>query len=149
MRKIKILSKKEIKAIKKKIFLQYGAECELDYVFLRNQKDKLYIANKEVFEIPEDRIRIDSLGIYFGTMERTELRLSIEGSLIVGKHATKGMIEISYDDMKKWLKGEEIKTESNELGFILIKHNDDFLGCGRIKDGMLLNYYPKARRIHT
>jgi len=32
-------------------------------------------------------------------------------------------------------------------GFVIIKHNKDFFGSGKFKDGRLLNFLPKIRRL--
>jgi len=117
------------------------------------QKNRLYIVKKEVFSIDENKLRIDSIGLYFGTMTGNDLRLSIEGSQIVGPEAKQNIIEINVDQRKLWLSGEDIdlsRQKKNDLtGFLLVRCRDDFLGCGRFRDNTLMNYYPKSRRINS
>ena len=43
--------------------------------------------------------------------------------------------------------GTDIKSEQEFVGFVIIKKNEDFLGCGKYKEGIILNYVSKARRI--
>jgi NOL1/NOP2/fmu family ribosome biogenesis protein len=80
-------------------------------------------------------------------LNNEELRLSIEGSQIIGKVAKRNVLELDDDLAKKWMSGEdfEIKTELN--GFVIIKNRVDFLGCGRVAKGKLFNYVPKERRV--
>ena len=49
---------------------------------------------------------------------------------------------------KKWMSGEDFEVENKLHGFIIIKNKDDFLGCGRVVNGKLLNYVPKERRVN-
>ena len=99
MQKIKILSKKEIKNIKKKLDEQWGFSDDLNFTFLISNKGRINIVNQEVFDIDDTKLRIDSLGLYFATLIHNELRLSIEGSQIVGPKATKNVFEITDDDL--------------------------------------------------
>ena len=137
MQQIKILSKKEIKNIKKKLNEQWGFTNDLNFTFLISSKGRINIVNKEVFDIDDTKLRIDSLGLYFATLIHNELRLSIEGSHIVGPFATKNIFELDEDQIKDWIKGNDIKTEHPDTGFQVVKNNVDFFGCGRIKNNNL------------
>ena len=148
MQNLKILNKKEIKNILELIKNQWGCDVELDYAFLINQKNKIFLANKEIFDIDLKRIRINSIGIYFGEhLNEKELRLSIEGSQLIGPKATRNVVELDDSEMKNWLKGEDLEKETNEKGFVILKHNDDYLGTGKAKENRILNYVPKTRRL--
>jgi NOL1/NOP2/fmu family ribosome biogenesis protein len=148
MQKIKILSKKEIKNIKKKLDEQWGFSDDLNFTFLISNKGRINIVNQEVFDIDDTKLRIDSLGLYFATLIHNELRLSIEGSQIVGPKATKNVFEITDDELKQWIKGNDINKENPDTCFQIVKNNKNFFGCGRIKNNNLLNYFPKSRRIN-
>ena len=82
-------------------------------------------------------------------MKNGELRLSIEGSQLIGKAAKKNVVEISDCQVKKWLFGNDIEIGTACEGFVIVRNKNDFLGTGKIKDGVLLNFIPKTRRIHT
>lgn len=147
--KWKILNSKEIKAIRSMITGQWGAELELDCGFLESKDGDIFLISRDIERLDIERLRIDSLGLYFGQMRNDEFRLSIEGSQMVGKIAAKNIIEISDDQLKLWMAGENLETKQESRGYQIIKHNSDFLSCGKYKDGMILNFVPKARRIHT
>jgi len=147
MQKMRILNKKEVKNILSIIKKQWDAEPKLDYAFLMNKKGKLYIAKKELFDIDQEKIRIDSMGLYFGTMKNGELRLSIEGSQIVGPYAKRNIVELKKRENISWLRGEDISMNPEHAGYIFVSHSGDFLGCGKISQGFLKNFYPKSRRI--
>lgn len=86
-----------------------------------------------------------SMGIYFGKIEKDGLRLSIEGSFIVGKVAKKGILELDEENALKWLSGKDI--EANFEGFCILKWGQYFLGCGKGDGKVIRNYVPKDRRL--
>jgi NOL1/NOP2/fmu family ribosome biogenesis protein len=147
MQNIKILNKKEIKSIIKLIKNQWDYNPDLDYVFFQNNKNRLFIINKELSKIDLNKIRINSIGLYFGELNHNQLRLSIEGSQIIGPKAKKNVLELNKEEVKQWLKGNDLEKETKLKNFVIIKHNNDFLGCGKVKENKLFNYVPKNRRI--
>lgn len=150
---LKILNKKETKRILSLIESQWGASGESfgqDYVFLLNNRSRFFIANRELFDVDFSKLRINSIGLYLGEIMDDGLRLSIEGSQIVGKYSKKGIVELDDSEMRAWLKGEDIPSSAAvaaEEGYVILKHDGDYLGCGRAKAGRILNYVPKTRRL--
>ncbi|MBU0536106.1 MAG: hypothetical protein KKE20_04020 [Nanoarchaeota archaeon] len=146
---LKILNTREKKEILKSIHDQWGCEFRTDLVFLLSSKFKLYLMNRDLGRIDETKLRIDKMGLYFcEIMKNKELRLSIEGSQIIGPIAKKNVLEISDGETKVWFHGNNlIRKEIECSGFVIIKNNDDYIGCGRFKEGEILNYTPKTRRI--
>ena len=148
MPELKFLNSKETKEILKLIEEQWGAKLKLDYTFAKNSKNRVFIVNKDINKIDFSKLRINSVGMYFCDLEN-EIRLSIEGSQIIGPKAVKNVVEINEEQTKEWLKGEdlEIDGKSNYSGFVIIKHNADFLGTGKYKENKILNYVNKGRRV--
>lgn len=148
MGNLKILNKKEIKRILNQIEDQWGFNEEMDCAFLENEKGKVYICNKEIFDLDLSKLKINSFGIYFADTAE-EIRLSIEGSQIIGPSSSKNIVELDDDESKRWLSGEDIEKETGSEGFVLIKHGQDFLGTGKATDDKrILNFVPKNRRLH-
>ena len=150
MPELKFLNSKEIKEIMKLIEEQWGAELKLDYTFAKNNKNRVFLINKDISKIDFSKLRINSIGMYFCDLEN-EIRLSIEGSQIIGPKATKNVVEVSEEQTKKWMKGGdlEIEDKGNCNGFVIIKHENDFLGTGKFKENRILNYVSKSRRIFS
>ena len=84
-------------------------------------------------------------GIYFGTIERDGLRLSIEGSYIVGKVAKKGILEVNEEKAIEWMKGKDI--DGDVIGYVILKWGNYYLGCGKGNGNRIRNFIPKNRRI--
>jgi|TARA_B100001971_G_scaffold215003_1_gene256313 NOL1/NOP2/fmu family ribosome biogenesis protein len=168
MPQLKILNTKEIKQILKLIENQWNAKLKLDYAFLKNNKSRVFIVNKDISTIDLEKLRINSIGMYFCETRNNEIRLSIEGSQLVGPKASKNIIEIDEEQTKQWLKGEDLEImkirefsgyqksevflsikENDYSEFLIIKHNNYFLGTGKYKENKILNYVSKSRRINT
>ena len=149
MPELKILNSKEIKEIFKLIEAQWGAKLKLDYAFLKNSKNRIFIINKDISKIDLEKLRINSIGMYFCEIDKIGIRLSIEGSQIIGPKASKNIAEINEEQTKQWFKGEDLDINENYSGFVIVKHNNDFLGTGKYRDGKVLNYVGKSRRVKT
>src|SRR3989338_9709821 len=105
MPELKILNSKEIKEILKLIESHWGAKLKLEYAFLRNPKNRIFIVNKDIGKINFSQLRINSIGLYFCEIDKLGIRLSIEGSQIVGPKAVKNIVEINEEQTKQWFKG--------------------------------------------
>ena len=144
MENLEILNSKEKKAIISKLKEHFGIkELSLDYAFFKSNEGKIFLLNNEVSKLNLDKLRINSLGVYFGVFENN-FRLSIEGSQLIGDKITKSIIEL--EDPTKWLEGNNVNADG-ENGLKIVKSGKDYLGTGQLKDGVLINYIPKERRI--
>ncbi len=150
MRELKILNKRQIKSILNIIKNQWDADLEIEHAFLMSPKKRIYIVNKDISKIDLSNLNINNIGLYFGELTKNnEIRLSIEGSQIVGKKARKNVVDVNEKQAKQWFRGEFVETKEQGNGFVILKHNKNFLGCGRLVDGKVLNYVAKARRISS
>ena len=149
MKNYRILNKKDMKEILSLIKSRWDAEVEFDYGFLQDREEKIYLINTEFAKVPLEKLRINKIGLYFGQVVKGELRLSIEGSQIIGPKAKKNVLEISEEQIREWLNGNDIETTENLSGFMILKHKNDFFGTGKFKEGRILNFIPKGRRLKT
>ena len=147
---LRFLNSKERKEILKMIKDNWDAALEDDHVFLMNNQNKLFVVSRDIEKLDLSQIRLNNIGLYFGEITpRDELRLSIEGSSIVGNLARQNILELSIDQAKAWFAGEEITIEDPRNGFMIVKHKNDILGCGKLSSNTLHNFVPKARRIEA
>ena len=149
MDNLKILNSREIKNIYNKLKERFGFEKALDYVFLINNKNRIYLINKDFAEIDTSKLRINSLGLYFGEINNKEIRLSIEGAQLIGKDCKENVLELDEKEAREWLKGFDLFKDIEDKGFIILKHKEDFLGCGKAVEEKILNYVPKNRRLRV
>ena len=150
MLELKILNSKEIKEIYKLIENQWGAKIKLDYGFLKNNKNRIFIIGKDISKIDISKLRLNSVGMYFCEIDNKGMRLSIEGSQLIGAKATKNVVELNEEETKKWFKGEDLEKECNDCqGFVILKNKNDFIGTGKYSKGKILNYVSKTRRVNA
>lgn len=144
---LEVMNSKATKEIMKMIYDQFGIIHKFEFAFTKNSKDKIYVINRDVERISFDKLRIDSAGLYIGTIQPDGFRPSIEGAQLLGKFATKNVIEITLEQKHDWMKGNDIDLPGEEERIVIVKWNNDFVGAGKIKNGKLLNAIPKSRRL--
>ncbi len=125
---------------------QFGVDrsefLKLNLEFEERGKRRVYAFKKCRIEVPEYHY-----GLYFGTLEENGIRLSIEGSFIVGRIARKNVIELDDEKARKWMSGKDI--EATVRGYVILKWKNFFLGCGKGNGKFVKNYVPKERRIQS
>ena len=149
MPELKILNNKEIKEILEMVEEQWEAKIKLDYGLLKNNKNRVFIISKDISRIDVSKLRLNSVGMYFCEIDSKGIRLSIEGSQLIGPKATKNVVELDEVETRKWFKGEDLEKKGDYSGFLIIKHNNDFLGTGKYVNGRILNYVGKTRRVNV
>jgi NOL1/NOP2/fmu family ribosome biogenesis protein len=143
---MEILNSKEKKEFYSKLYEQWGIEFHTEHGLLKNSEDKIYLMNNAISTIDTSKLRINSLGLYIAEWKKHSLRLSIEGSQLLGPMAQKNTIEISKEESGRWLMGEDLKAQEEVKGYAIIKHKKDFLGSGHVKEGVITNFVGKNRR---
>ncbi len=149
MQNLRVLERKDKKKFLELLKKQFGFEDKLDYTFLTNNKNKIFIVNKELANIDLEKIRLNSAGLYIAEFRNNEVRLSIEGSQLIGPKSNKNIIELDKKQAREWLKGKDIEQVTEAKGFTILKHNKDYLGSGRVKENTILNFVPKTRRLNV
>jgi len=145
--KLEVLNTREIKEIRKLLDSQFDFASDLDYVFLKNEKNKIFIVSKDFKKIDFDKLRINTIGLYFGEWRRNELRLSLEGSQMVGPLAGKNVVSLDEQQLKWYFEGMDLDMDLGaENRFVLLKFRKDFIGCAKYKERKLLNFMPKEHR---
>jgi NOL1/NOP2/fmu family ribosome biogenesis protein len=145
---MKALNSKERKELLSKLAEHYGFTGELDYIIFEAGEKKYFVATRDVERFLGEKLRIERIGIYVFQIAHGELRLSIEGSQLVGPLATKHVIELARQQRDEWMLGKDVVLPGEyEQAFHIVRCGDDFLGCGKWKNGVLLNYVPKERYV--
>ncbi len=148
---MKILSKKEAKEIEKNLVETYDCEIDLTkFVILSTSKEnKIWLASREIFDMNLEELKISSIGMYFGRMDKGKLRLSVEGAQIIGKTSKKNICEIK--EVWDFLRGFDIKPHKlikcEENQYVIVKNETDVLGVAKLQNEILKNVLPKSRKI--
>ena len=145
MRNFEQLNNKEIKKLNFQLEKQFGNEFNFrDYLVFRTPRDRIYIVNKEFGKYDFSMIKINNIGLYFLTIAKDGIRLSIDGSQLF--KAKKNVIELNNKKFKEWMIGEDLDLDYEKC-YVIIKYKNEFLGCGKSTGEKVLNYVPKARRV--
>ncbi|MFP4119047.1 MAG: methyltransferase RsmF C-terminal domain-like protein [Candidatus Woesearchaeota archaeon] len=160
-----ILNSKQRKEIRNMIAKQHGVESLPGKVFFcLNKKERVYIANRELFDLDHDTLRVNAFGLYFGTFMKDGFRLSIEGAQMLISQCTKNVLPVTLSQRDQWLNGSDVElllgSEDGELqtdeldaavpedgNYVILTYDDDVLGVGKKKNGRIMNYLPKSRRL--
>ena len=144
---MKVLNKKQIKRIYKILEEQFGTkDLDLNYVFLQDEEDNIYLTNRETFDIDLKKLKVKKMGIHFGRLINNKIILSIEGSQLVGYKSTKNIIALNDEEVQGYIHGLKIKKEHlNDL--VLVRGQNNFFGSTKVIDNKLLNNTPKNRRL--
>lgn len=154
-----ILTAKQVRAIKTMITEQWGVsgdDFDTSYVWLQNKKDRVYIINRDLERVPFEQLRIAHHGLYFCSLQKGYVRLSMDGSQMIGPLATKRVADLPHEYLEAWMQGEDIDRDVLGLpadadGFWILRYRgagtDDYLACGFVRENVLENYMPKNRRI--
>lgn len=124
---------------------RYGIPEDIfqDYEFLVRGR-KIWIYRKNMW-IP--RGKLESVGLVALRIGK-ELKPTTNFIQLFGKYASKNIVEItSEEDMKRFVNGKNIDLNVPGRGYVFVKYREDFLGCGFLRDGVLLNLIPNDRRI--
>ena len=139
---------RELKHFFKQIENQYGTVPEefKKLAFVRG-KEKVYLITRDLDKLDLGAIRINSIGLYIAEIKKGQLRLSIEGAQLIGPTATKNVCELTTAQLKQWFTGNDLEVDKEYEGFVILKHGNDYVGSGKYKEGRILNFVPKARRL--
>lgn len=148
----RILNSKEQKEVWALVEAQWGIKRKPDGVLLKNNKNKIFLINRDIEKVFDEGLRIDSAGLYILEQPNpNEVRLSVEGTQLFGPHVTKNIVDLGDGEVREWLKGRHVETKITTKDFQIVRHRrgtmDDYMGCGKLNGKELRNYMPKTRRI--
>jgi len=164
------MTRKEKEKIVQLLKKQFGIQ-EVQGLIVQRGEERLFLYQgsltaPEIWEL-EKTIPIERVGTYFAKLipGENEIRLSIEGTHILKDQITENILELTEEQAKKYLKGEELyfdeinylsSKSENEIanepekftrGFKVIKFKEDFWGCGKVSEKKISNFIPKNRRV--
>jgi len=153
MQQLTILNSKEIKQLRNQIEAQFGYFFPEDYAYLRTEKEKIFLINKDIAKVDWKKLIVDKVGLYLGEDLGPEFRLSKEGAQLLGlaakKHKIelKNTVELSKEELKHYFTGVDLPKDCGEKSrLVLLSYEKDILGCAKYKEGRILNFLPKIHR---
>jgi len=134
----------------------YGIS-KIPYLLLRFGKDRIraYSGNLNPNDINKlyDNVYIETIGIYFAKYDGNDIKLSVDAVHLLKEQITENILELTDQQVAEYLMGRDVELNKEQLSqtqdkkiYFILKHNEDFLGMGKVSQGMLKNYLPKERR---
>tara|TARA_Y100000310_G_scaffold89923_1_gene87137 strand:- start:87423 stop:87884 length:462 start_codon:yes stop_codon:yes gene_type:complete len=147
--KLTILNTREVKKIRQLLEQNFGSFLKEDYAYLRNQKNRVFIVNKDLAKIDLRGLRIDRIGLYFGEIKPNQFRLSKEGAALLVKESKKvnNVITLSNVEIQEYFKGDDIKKDLGEDSkLVILEYQGNIIGCASYKEKTILNFLAKIHR---
>lgn len=146
--KLKILNTREIKKIREIVIRDFGVWFEGDYAFLKNERNRLFMVNKDISKLNLDNLRIDRMGVYIAEISDNQVRLSKSGVQLLGKFGElKHEVSLKKEEVSLYFKGQDLEKDlGEESKLVVLKYQGVILGCARYKEGNVLNFLPKVHR---
>ena len=147
---MKILSTEQTKEITKQLKNQFGIEKIPGLLVQRGERRiSLFQGSLDKTEIQEiDKlVPVEGAGIYFGSFEKQGIRLSIEGTQLLKNQIKKNIFELNSKQLEKWMLGEDLQIKTGSKEFLVMKYEDNLLGCGKASSEKIGNFIPKSRRL--
>ena len=128
------------------LYTQFGIPQLPGYRFLKSGRKRIRLITEAALNHLTDVPFTGTTGMYVGEYSPRAIRLSMDGAQILGRHASKRIIELTDEQTNYWLQGESINFKDEMRGYVIVTHNDDILGCGSLSQGLLHSFVPKVRR---
>ncbi|GEM_PF-1467465 len=140
------ISNEEQQEVPKKINSYYGSSFSTDFILFKKiekNDEKIFVYSGSF--IP--KLPIEWIGLHFATICPDGIYLSIEGAQVIGKTATKNVLDIDREQVNELMNGRDLAYVRNLHGYIIIKNNKDIIGVCRVKENKIMNMIPKSRRL--
>jgi len=155
--KLHILTKNEKKEIEDKLNEQFGI-ITIPGLLIKSGAERIFLFQgnldeKKILELAE-LTQIERVGIYLAKIfidkeGKEQIRLSIEGSQILGSQAIKNIFELDDKLVQEWMQGQDLQIKTSKKGFLIIKYKEDFMGTGKASEEKISNFIPKSRRLKS
>lgn len=148
MERLSILNSRDLKHIREQLVKQFGFTGKLPTPLLQNPRGKLYLSTPQVGEIPLEKLPVSSIGCYIIAINKDKsVRLSVEGTQLLGPYCEHHVVALDNREFRAWMLGIDLNKEAPD-GYVVIKHKEDYAGCGFSRDGFIKSQLSKQRRVH-
>ena len=129
---------------------QFGITA-LPEVLLETGKEKIRgfsgsLTQEELKELG-DIVNVEIIGIYLIRKEH-DLRLSFDATHFLASQLDKNIVEINEEQRDAWIRGNDLELVAQK-GTVILRHNNDLLGCGKSTGEKVINHVPKERRLRS
>ena len=135
--KMKKSEVKEFMKVMEKLGIQH-----FDYGLFKEYK-KVYITTKEFDNKAVIELNSQKAGLLIGWYDGEGFIFTIEGAQILCKNYKK-VFELDEKQIYYWMHGQNFDVKLGD-DYYLLKHHEDIVGWGKVRNGILLNNVNKER----
>lgn len=116
------------------------------YCLYLGSKNKIYLGPKSA----PDKLKIICIGISIARMDGG-IKPTTNLFQVFGNLVTANFVELGLEQAMEYVKGGDLtileQKPSVSDGYVLLRYQSNNLGCGLLKNGIVKNMLPKARRM--
>jgi NOL1/NOP2/fmu family ribosome biogenesis protein len=110
------------------------------------EQETIFVGTREVMEF--DAVRPMRRGIRMARVYPYSMKPTTFGMQVLGRQATRNVIELSDEQVRRLINGESLNIEANaENGFVLLRWKGFVVGVGFYKRPVLKSQIPRFRPI--
>ena len=149
---IRKMNKKEIAEMFVTLKKCFGFDPKLfeQFDFFINTKNKIFILSKAASKFIESYPkRLMNAGILFARKDAV-IKPTSNMLQIFGKSARKNIVKLNRPRTRIYIEGFDIDFReeiSAEDGYVILRYENNTLGCGLLRDFTMKNMLPKAKRM--
>lgn len=134
---------KRVREVRERFGIPKGAFAGLRAL---EDQETIFVGTREVMEF--DAVRPMRRGIRLARMYPYSLKPTTFGMQVLGRQATRNVIEVSDEQAKRLINGESLNVEADaENGFVLLKWQGFVAGVGFYKRPVLKSQIPRFRPV--
>ena len=129
-----------------------------DYVFYKKGAKKVWAVRREAVGAVEgdeaetlETLDYESVGLPLMRIGGEHDKPTTDALQLFGDAVRKNSVELDAEDAREFVRGEDVEIEFGEdmvdLGYVVVNHEGEVLGCGLYFPGELRSQIPKGRRV--
>lgn len=129
-----------------------------EYIFYKKGAKKVWAVRREAVGAVEgdeaetlETLDYESVGLPLMRIGGEHDKPTTDALQLFGDAVRKNSVELDAEDAREFVRGEDIEIEFGEdevdLGYVVVNHEGEVLGCGLYFPGELRSQIPKGRRV--
>ena len=129
-----------------------------EYIFYKKGAKKVWAVRREAVGAVEgdeaetlETLDYESVGLPLMRIGGEHDKPTTDALQLFGDAVRKNSVELDVEDAREFVRGEDIEIEFGEdevdLGYVVVNHEGEVLGCGLYFPGELRSQIPKGRRV--
>ena len=124
---------------------RFGLQRSLfsDFIFFSGEGGRIYLGPRSFPDLKETL----HVGLPAARVGRS-IKPSSHLVQLFGRHATKNVVQLTRYEAAAYMQGDDLPAKGDATdGHVILMHDGVPLGCGLLRDGVIKNRLPKAKRL--